>query len=523
MRTTLVITAAIALGGAPARADVERYAVVVGDNRGTDDDALLRHAETDAARVRDVLEELGGFAPDHSTYLANVDAATVRRTLIEVNDRIRAHTDAAHPTILVVYYSGHGDAAALHLRGTTLELSELQHLVSGSAATFRVLITDACRSGGLTRVKGGRPAPPISISIGEQLAAEGAVFLTSSAANEAAQESDELGGSFFTHYLVSGLLGGADGDGDGRVSLAEAYHYAYDRTLSASSETLAGLQHPTFEYQLHGKGEIVLTMPGDKRPDRGFVTFPTGFSYLVFADNRDGAVVAEVGRFDTVRRLNLARGRYFVRGRGARELIEGSIEVAPSSDRVLDDRHFDHVAYARLVRKGGSELRFVHGPQLGTWLSTPAIEGLSACLGGFGGYAIDFAWGSLVARAGPCRAHRTGMYLDDALTMIDTEVDGTHAWDAGPVTVALGVGAGGSLLVRTFTTTGSAPTRTTLAPDVGAVGSISVPLPHGYYLAGDVFAGTLFFREASSSLGGSESWVARFRLRSGLAIGKQLP
>jgi hypothetical protein len=515
------IVAAVALHVGLSHADVERYAVVIGDNRGGADDGALHHAETDAKRVRDVLEELGGFAADHSTYLANVDAATVRRTLIDVNDRIRAHTDAAHPTMLVVYYSGHGDALSLHLRGTTLDLAELQHLVSGSAATFRVLITDACRSGGLTRVKGGKAGPPITVAIGEQLAAEGAVFLTSSAANEAAQESDALGGSFFTHYLVSGLLGAADSDGDGRISLVEAYRYAYNRTLGASSETLEGLQHPTFEYQIRGKGEIVLTTPGEKRPARGFVTFPTGSSYLVFAGGREGPVVAEVGRFDASRRLNLASGRYFVRGRGTRELVEGTIEVSAADDRLLDDRRFDHVEFARLVRKGGSELRLVHGPQLGTWIGTPAIEGLSPCVGGFAGYAVDLAWSSVAARAGVCRARRTGMYLDDALDMIDLEVDGTHAWDLGPITVALGLAAGGSLLVRTFSTTGVAPTRTTLAPDVGTIGLLSLPLSRGFYIAGDISAGTLFFREATAS--GGESWTARFRLRGGLAIGKQLP
>ena len=44
------------------------------------------------------------------------------------------------------------------------------------------------------------------------LAGEGVVFLTSSSANEDAHESDTLKGSFFTHYLVSGMLGAADTD-----------------------------------------------------------------------------------------------------------------------------------------------------------------------------------------------------------------------------------------------------------------------------------------------------------------------
>jgi hypothetical protein len=56
----------------------------------------------------------------------------------------------------------------------------------------------------LTRVKGGHAIPPFAVAP-PSIASEGVAFLTSSAANEDAQESDALSGSFFTHYLVSGL------------------------------------------------------------------------------------------------------------------------------------------------------------------------------------------------------------------------------------------------------------------------------------------------------------------------------
>lgn len=55
---------------------------------------------------------------------------------------------------------------------------------------------------------------------------EGRVYITSSAAGERAQESDEIQGSVFTHYLLAGLRGAADDSGDRRVSLEEAYRFA---------------------------------------------------------------------------------------------------------------------------------------------------------------------------------------------------------------------------------------------------------------------------------------------------------
>ena len=60
---------------------------------------------------------------------------------------------------------------------------------------------------------------------------EGHAFLTSSSADEAAQESDRIGGSFFTHYLITGLRGGADANADGKVTLGEAYQFAFAETV----------------------------------------------------------------------------------------------------------------------------------------------------------------------------------------------------------------------------------------------------------------------------------------------------
>jgi hypothetical protein len=42
-------------------AEVERFALVVGNNYGHGGDAILRYAESDARRVAQVLQDLGGF------------------------------------------------------------------------------------------------------------------------------------------------------------------------------------------------------------------------------------------------------------------------------------------------------------------------------------------------------------------------------------------------------------------------------------------------------------------------------
>ena len=49
-------------------------------------------------------------------------------------------------TTLVVFYSGHADAASLHLGGTELPLDELRQLATSAPASVKLLIIDACRT-----------------------------------------------------------------------------------------------------------------------------------------------------------------------------------------------------------------------------------------------------------------------------------------------------------------------------------------------------------------------------------------
>src|SRR5262249_46592970 len=147
-------------------------------NAGQRDEANLRFAETDAGKLYEVLKDLGGFLPENMLLLRGEDAAAARRALIAMNDRIRQDAILkGTQAILFVYYSGHADATALHLGATDLEHEQLVQLVRGSSAEFRLLVVDACRSGSLTHVKGGTPAPPFAISVDERLAGTGAVFL----------------------------------------------------------------------------------------------------------------------------------------------------------------------------------------------------------------------------------------------------------------------------------------------------------------------------------------------------------
>ena len=461
-----------------ARADVERYALIVGNNLGDSDEQRLRYAEDDARRVYEVMRELGGFRPENMLLLRSEDAESVRRSLISLNDRIRTRVASGAQSELLVYYSGHSDQTALHLGRTALELEQVEQLVRGSAATLRVLILDSCRSGALTRVKGGKIQASFQIALDQRIPSDGVVFWTASSASESAQESDALRGSFFTHYLVSGLLGAADRDGNGDVTLGEAYQYAYENTLRASSRTLGGTQHPTFRYELGGHGDAVMTLPGRADDQRAQISFPDGKSYLVIQGGEDGAVMAEVGAHDRTRRLSVRPGRYFVRGRGPDFLLEGTLVLRPAEQRQVREDELERLEYARLVRKGRDELRVTSGAQTGYALRTSLWSGGRACQGPFAAYAIDLPFVTVAPRIGFCRGS-----FEDApgatSQAVDVELRVAHAWDIGHLALSAG-GSLGAAYVRDDPGDGRASSKQGL-PYAGVLVGATVDLTDGYY------------------------------------------
>ncbi len=499
-----------------AHAKVVRYSVLVGNNRGEGSDAELKHAEAETGRLYEVLKDVGGFIPANSVVLRGESPDTLRATLISMNDRIRTTTAPGDEAMLFVYYSGHADAGALHMNGKRFDVAELESLVRGSSSTFRLLVLDACRSGAITRTKGGRTVAPFSISLDDHLAGQGMVFLSSAAANEDAQESDELGGSFFTHALISGLVGAADSNGDGLVVLEEAYRYAYETTLRATTSTMAGAQHPSFRFDLRGQGNVVLTDLARHSNERATLVFPPGRAYLVLASARDGNVVAEVNANDAGRRLYLKPGRYFVRGRTAKYLLEGEIRTASGQEVDVKDEMLTRVEYARLVRKGGSDKGIAHGPSAGFRVRSPLDNESSPGFGAYAGYALHFREVTLEPRLAFARSSFENARIEASVQELSLALRASRSWDTSIVTFDLGVSAGGGWLHQSFTTRGLAPDRDTFAGIATVFGGLTRALGSGFEISAGVEGAMVVFRledaEGAESLRASPAIIGNFGL-----------
>jgi hypothetical protein len=380
----IALLAIICLAGRTAAADPARFALFVGANQGDPHEPVLHHAEDDAARLAQTFRTLGDVPPDQVVLMTGASASELREALIRLNARVREHREG----VLLVFYSGHADAEALHVGGSRLPMAELKGLLVGSPAVSRVLIVDACRSGALIQLKGAYLAPPFVVPALAEPVPEGFAVLTSSAATEDSQESMALGSSFFTYYLNSGLIGAADQDRDGAVTLSELYGFASAETRSATARTLAGPQNPTFQFQLGGRRDLVLTRPGRRDVRLGSLRFAQAGRYVVQRWQPAGLSppVAEVATSDADAQIALPAGSYRVTRRDDRSIAERDCAVTAGQTTTVEVAQMSRIDLGRVVRKGGTRtsatgvvlLAGWHSDEL--WLSQRSLtlgEGLS--------------------------------------------------------------------------------------------------------------------------------------------------
>lgn len=485
-RGTVFLLALVLAALAPltARALPEyTWVVAIGHDQGAPNEVSLLFAEQDARTFSDVLRQHGGVSSRRTMLLLGDDAASVRRALQDVNAAIRAQAGAGHPTALVVFYSGHADATALHLGGTELPLEELKTLVAGSPAGVRLLVLDACRSGAVTRVKGVNAAQSFDITLRDNIATEGLAILTSSAAGESSQESDELRGSFFTHHLMNALRGAADHDDDGKVTLTEAYGYAYAQTLRSSGQTVA-LQHPTYSWEVKGRGELVLSTPAETQGRMGRLRLGSSSLYLILEGRRGGPVVAEVSPQGNRRELSLPAGSYFVQQRSADEYREYQVALAAGSVADVASLPFETVRYDRLVRRRGGEKRYTQNVLLLGGAQGEMLAGDGTAPQLRVGYGLDFDWGSVGVRLRGMRSQSTGG--DGLLRRTHDEVGLgltlQRFVDLEHVSLAFGLFAEGVYHRQRFDTERVSPDRRALGAAFGGILSVERHLGAGLAL-----------------------------------------
>jgi Caspase domain/PEGA domain len=250
----------------PARTNIRALVIGIGAY-GEDRIPKLEYAESDAKKFEAALKDpkTGNISSENVTALIGKQAT---KTRIEARIKsLAAQTQSAET--LIVYFSGHGtpsakgepwlvpwDADPNDLPSSVIGLRDLQS--TRTAGGNLVLILDSCFSGDAKGKSFAAPgSKPFGIVVKAPTVTGNVSVLSASGSDQSSFEGSSVGGSYLTHFLIEGMNGGAaDQNGDGVVSLEEAFKYAKPKVEATALARNSVKQTP----QLTGAGDVTLAV-----------------------------------------------------------------------------------------------------------------------------------------------------------------------------------------------------------------------------------------------------------------------
>jgi len=254
-------------------------------------------------------------------------------------------------SLLYFYYSGHADDQSLYPGGQATPLAPVRALIDEAQVAVKVGVVDACRGGSWTRAKGLVPDEPFAVRWPVSLGTEGSVLIASSSGLESAHESDRLQGSFFTYHFTGGLRGAADRNGNGEITMTEAFEYAKERTIRDTLRVASETQHPSYAVNLRGRRDLVLAQVAAS-PSTLSLSQQEGPLELIHAES--GLQLLELPAGPRKVKLAVPPGTYLVRKRlpGGNRVRE--IQVTAGSLNELSEAQLTLVGYSGLAAKSGA-------------------------------------------------------------------------------------------------------------------------------------------------------------------------
>ncbi|HPT28474.1 MAG TPA: caspase family protein, partial [Bryobacteraceae bacterium] len=280
----------------PASTTIPRsYALIIGvaQYQNLAAEAQLKYSERDAEAIYSILisPEGGNFRAENVHKLVGPRAtlANVRKEIEQWLPSVTKDDDR-----VLIYFAGHGfvyqgvgylapyDFNASRIAQSGYPMDELGR-VFGSVikGKWKVLLTDSCHSGAIT------PAEDAAYMNKRLLDLSKSLFsLTASRDRERSFESPDWGGGhgIFTYYVVKGLEGMADENGDGVVTADELAEYVRRNVREASG----GQQNPTSDRGSFDAQMLLAYLPSGVKPG---APPPPKSGTLIIETNMDGVEV----------------------------------------------------------------------------------------------------------------------------------------------------------------------------------------------------------------------------------------
>jgi Caspase domain len=249
-----------------------KFAVVIGISKYRNGGAALpnpRFADRDAQDFYDFLTspDGGGFAPANVKLLLNQDARLENLQSV-LSDFV---AQAREEDTVVFFFAGHGgadtedegtiqgksnlylagtDVDPANIRGTALSMAELQQFFEESVRSrYVITFVDACRILAMHSIRKEKPGHQnnlINQYVNRLAGKEERAVITASDISEVSEESDRWGGGHgvFTYFVLRGLRGEADLNGDGVVTVGELFSFVRDHVYKETAGAQKPIIHP---------------------------------------------------------------------------------------------------------------------------------------------------------------------------------------------------------------------------------------------------------------------------------------
>ena len=308
--------------GTVTASTIEYWAVIVGisDYVGTEND--LRYCDDDAIDVYKALLSYDNWSSSHIQLL--VDANATKANIQSAIGTMSSNADSND--VCFFFFAGHGtngpdvspldeaDGLDEYLIAQDMSLirdDELSDWLGALPTVNRMVAIDACYSGGQVKapVPEGRRVRTIpgcyvsskgdgftkdlvALVRTQDLGDMGGVALTSSDDDELSAEYSSLQNGLFTYYVVEGMLGGADTNGNSEISGEELYYYAAPRVTAYNPS-----QHPQMSDNY--EGELALAFAPAPPPP-----YPDNASFVSDVTIPDGTVLSPSQSFTKIWRMH---------------------------------------------------------------------------------------------------------------------------------------------------------------------------------------------------------------------------
>lgn len=250
----------------------------------------LHFTERDAQAIYSILisQEGGNFKAEnvHRRIGSEATLANLKYELEQWLPSVAKEDDR-----VLIYFAGHGfldgsgqaylapyNIDPKNINGTGYPMDSLAKAIGGKIrAGSKILITDACHSGAI------RPEDSQNLNRAVVDLSTSLFSLTASRDREQSFESPKWGGGhgIFTYYVVKGLEGEADQNGNGLVTADELQDYVYRNVREATS----GQQNPTADQGSFEKEMMLAYVPSHIKAG---APVESKYGTLVVETNMDG-------------------------------------------------------------------------------------------------------------------------------------------------------------------------------------------------------------------------------------------